>query len=101
MKFREYFTTALKGTPYISDPSYSVITNRPALFFSAPVTDGKVVYAVVRTFWKSRLARGGSYFGNAVVLVRVDVVSHALRKSAQRATQARRKKGRLRNGAGY
>jgi C4-dicarboxylate-specific signal transduction histidine kinase len=49
VKFREYFTTAFKGTPYISDPSYSVITNRPALFFSAPVTDGKVVFAVVRT----------------------------------------------------
>jgi len=49
VKFREYFTTAIKGTAYISDPSYSVITNRPALFFSAPVTDGKVVYAVVRT----------------------------------------------------
>lgn len=47
--FREYFTTALKGTPHISDPSYSVITNRPALFFSAPVTDGRVVFAVVRT----------------------------------------------------
>ena len=49
VKFREYFTTALKGSPYISDPSYSVITNKPALFFSAPVTDGKVVFAVVRT----------------------------------------------------
>ena len=49
VKFREYFTTAMKGTPYISDPSYSVITNKPALFFSAPVTDGKVVLAVVRT----------------------------------------------------
>jgi C4-dicarboxylate-specific signal transduction histidine kinase len=49
VKFREYFTTAIKGTPYISDPSYSVITNKPALFFSAPVTDGRVVYAVVRT----------------------------------------------------
>jgi len=49
VKFREYFINALKGTPYVSDPSYSVITNRPALFFSAPVTDGKVVYAVVRT----------------------------------------------------
>lgn len=49
VKFREYFTTAIKGTPYISDPSYSVITNRPALFFSAPVTDGKIVFAVVRT----------------------------------------------------
>ena len=49
VKFRDYFTTAFKGTPFISDPSYSVITNRPALFFSAPVTDGKVVLAVVRT----------------------------------------------------
>ena len=49
VKFREYFTTAFKGTPYISDPSYSVITNKPALFFSAPVTDGRIVYAVVRT----------------------------------------------------
>jgi C4-dicarboxylate-specific signal transduction histidine kinase len=49
VKFREYFLTAMKGTSYISDPSYSVITNKPALFFSAPITDGKVVYAVVRT----------------------------------------------------
>lgn len=49
VKFREYFTTAFKGTPYVSDPSYSVITNKPALFFSAPVTDGKQVFAVVRT----------------------------------------------------
>jgi C4-dicarboxylate-specific signal transduction histidine kinase len=49
VKFREYFITAFKGTPYISDPSYSVITNKPALFFSAPITDGQRVYAVVRT----------------------------------------------------
>jgi len=49
VKFREYFTTAFKGTPYISDPSYSVITNKPALFFSAPVMDGDRVLAVVRT----------------------------------------------------
>jgi C4-dicarboxylate-specific signal transduction histidine kinase len=49
VKFREYFTTALRGTPYISDPSYSVITNKPALFFSAPVRDGDKVVAVVRT----------------------------------------------------
>jgi methyl-accepting chemotaxis protein len=48
--FREYFLTALKGTAYVSDPSYSVITNRPALFFSAPIRDvsGKVL-AVART----------------------------------------------------
>ena len=49
VKFREYFTSAMKGNYYISDPSYSVITNKPALFFSAPVTDGKVTFAVVRT----------------------------------------------------
>jgi C4-dicarboxylate-specific signal transduction histidine kinase len=49
VKFREYFLTALGGTPYISDPSYSVITNKPALFFSAPVKDGDKVLAVVRT----------------------------------------------------
>jgi C4-dicarboxylate-specific signal transduction histidine kinase len=49
VKFRDYFTTAMKGTSYISDPSYSVITNKPALFFSAPVTDGQRVFAVVRT----------------------------------------------------
>src|SRR2546428_3342385 len=50
VKFREYFTTAFAGTPYISDPSYSVITLRPALFFSSPVRDaGGQVVAVVRT----------------------------------------------------
>jgi C4-dicarboxylate-specific signal transduction histidine kinase len=50
VKFREYFITAFGGTPYISDPSYSVITLRPALFFSAPVRDaGGAVLAVVRT----------------------------------------------------
>src|SRR5207237_4951520 len=39
-----------ESVAYISDPSYSVITNKPALFFSAPVKDasGKVV-AVVRS----------------------------------------------------
>ncbi len=47
--FREYFLTAMKGTPYVSDPSYSVITNKPALFFSSPVASNNVVVAVVRT----------------------------------------------------
>jgi C4-dicarboxylate-specific signal transduction histidine kinase len=47
--FREYFLTAMKGTPYVSDPSYSVITNKPALFFSSPVAYNNVVVAVVRT----------------------------------------------------
>src|SRR5438270_2895443 len=50
VKFREYFTTAFAGTSYISDPSYSVITLRPALFFSSPVRDAAgQVLAVVRT----------------------------------------------------
>src|ERR687888_1034508 len=47
--FREYFLTAMKGTSYVSDPSYSVITNKPALFFSSPVAANGVVVAVVRT----------------------------------------------------
>ncbi len=50
VKFREYFISALAGTPYVSDPSYSVITNKPALFFSAPVKDANgQVLAIVRT----------------------------------------------------
>ena len=66
VKFREYFTTAMQGHSYISDPSYSVITNRPALFFSAPVSDGSKVLAVVRTrvnlgaIWDIVEADGGS-----------------------------------------
>src|SRR5258706_3533075 len=51
VKFRQYVITPMtEGVPYISDPSYSVITNKPALCFSAPVKDasGKVV-AVVRS----------------------------------------------------
>src|SRR2546429_9721384 len=47
--FREYFLTAMKGTPYVSDPSYSVITNQPALFFSSPIVANGVVLAAVRT----------------------------------------------------
>jgi C4-dicarboxylate-specific signal transduction histidine kinase len=48
--FRTYFLEAKAGRTHISDPSYSVITNRPALFFSAPVVDpaGQVL-GVVRT----------------------------------------------------
>ena len=51
VKFRQYVITPMtEGTPYISDPSYSVITNKPALFFSAAVKDasGKPL-AVVRS----------------------------------------------------
>ncbi len=65
--FREYFLNAKAGSPYISDPSYSVITNKPALFFSAPVKDaaGKVL-AVARArvnlaaIWDMVEADGGS-----------------------------------------
>ena len=51
VKFRQYFITpSTTGVPYISDPSYSVITNKPALFFSAPVKSAAgVVVAVVRS----------------------------------------------------
>lgn len=50
VKFRQYFITpTTAGQPYISDPSYSVITNKPALFFSAPVKVGNTVAAVVRS----------------------------------------------------
>jgi C4-dicarboxylate-specific signal transduction histidine kinase len=50
VKFREYFLQAKDGKTHISDPSYSVITERPALFFSAPVKSaaGQVI-AVART----------------------------------------------------
>lgn len=48
--FRTYFLEAKAGRTHISDPSYSVITNRPALFFSAPVLDAAgQVLGVVRT----------------------------------------------------
>jgi C4-dicarboxylate-specific signal transduction histidine kinase len=51
VKFRQYFITpSTTGQSYISDPSYSVITNKPALFFSAPVKSANgTVVAVVRS----------------------------------------------------
>ena len=50
VRFRDYFQNARTGSSYISDPSYSVITNQPALFFSAPVkTASGVVVGVVRS----------------------------------------------------
>ena len=50
VRFRDYFQNARAGLVYISDPSYSVITNKPALFFSAPIktTDG-ILVGVVRS----------------------------------------------------
>ncbi len=54
--FRLYFTEAMKGSVYTSDPAVSVITNRPAIFFSAPVWGpGGTILGVVR----SRLALDG------------------------------------------
>lgn len=50
VRFRDYFQNARAGAVYVSDPSYSVITNRPALFFSAPVkTTSGVLVGVVRS----------------------------------------------------
>ena len=49
IRFRDYFLYARAGLTYISDPSYSVITNRPALFFSAPIqAPGGLVVGVAR-----------------------------------------------------
>ncbi|MFN2520536.1 MAG: cache domain-containing protein [Candidatus Limnocylindria bacterium] len=50
VRFRDYFQNARTGIAYVSDPSYSVITNRPALFFSAPVkTSTDILVGVVRS----------------------------------------------------
>ncbi len=57
VSFRPYFIEPMKGTAsFISDPSVSVITNRPAIFFSAPIRDvSNKAIGVVR----SRLALSG------------------------------------------
>ncbi len=48
IKFGPYFQEALKGATYISDPSISVVTGQPAIFYSAPVkNDSGAVLAVV------------------------------------------------------
>jgi HAMP domain-containing protein len=50
VRFRDYFQNARTGSVYISDPSYSVITNQPALFLSAPVRAlNGVLVGVVRS----------------------------------------------------
>ncbi|MBI5305795.1 MAG: HAMP domain-containing protein [Chloroflexi bacterium] len=47
---RLYVSEALKGASYISDPSISLITDRPAIFFSAPVRDENgAIVGVVRS----------------------------------------------------
>ncbi len=50
IQFRPYFQGALNGTAYISDPSVSIATNQPAIFFSAPIRNavGNIV-GVVRS----------------------------------------------------
>ncbi len=50
LQFRPYFQAAMQGASYISDPSISVITNQPAIFYSAPIksTFGRVI-GVVRS----------------------------------------------------
>lgn len=56
LAFRPYFIEAMKGTAYISDPSVSVVTNQPAIFFSAPIRDNSdKVIGIVR----SRLSLDG------------------------------------------
>jgi C4-dicarboxylate-specific signal transduction histidine kinase len=46
---RPYFQKAMQGVAYASDPSVSVITNKPAIFYSAPIQEpGGQVLAVVR-----------------------------------------------------
>lgn len=46
---RPYFQKAMQGVSYTSEPSVSIITNKPAIFYSAPIQDpsGQVL-AVVR-----------------------------------------------------
>jgi methyl-accepting chemotaxis protein len=50
VRFRPYFQAAIKGDSYISDPSVSVVTGRPAIFYSAPIkSESGTVIAVVRS----------------------------------------------------
>jgi C4-dicarboxylate-specific signal transduction histidine kinase len=57
VSFRPYFIEPMKGTTaLISDPSVSVVTNNPAIFFSAPIRDaGNKIIGVIR----SRLSLNG------------------------------------------
>ncbi len=48
VKSQTYFQEAANGASFISDPSISIITGQPAIFYSAPVKDnGGTVIAVV------------------------------------------------------
>ncbi len=46
----DYFEQSMAGSTVISDPSVSLVTNRPGMFFSAPVRDAKrKILGVVRS----------------------------------------------------
>jgi len=49
--FRPYFLEGMKGNAgYVSDPSVSVVTGQPAIFFSAPILDsGGNIRGVIRS----------------------------------------------------
>jgi C4-dicarboxylate-specific signal transduction histidine kinase len=76
VRFRDYYQNARAGAVYISDPSYSVITNRPALFFSAPVrTASGLLVGVVRSrinlaqIWDLVESDGGSVGAGATSML--------------------------------
>jgi C4-dicarboxylate-specific signal transduction histidine kinase len=56
LSFRDYVIEALKGNTYASEPTVSVVTNRPAIYFSAPIKDasGKIIGVI-----RSRLGLSG------------------------------------------
>jgi C4-dicarboxylate-specific signal transduction histidine kinase len=57
VQFRPYFLEAMKGNAgYVSDPSVSVVTGQPAIFFSAPILDSG---GNVRGAIRSRLSLSG------------------------------------------
>jgi C4-dicarboxylate-specific signal transduction histidine kinase len=50
VRFRPYFQEAIKGATYISDPSVSIVTGLPAIFYAAPVkAESGTVIAIVRS----------------------------------------------------
>lgn len=50
VRFRPEFQEALRGANYVSDPSISIVTGSPAIFYSAPIkNDAGIVLAVIRS----------------------------------------------------
>ena len=50
VSFRDYFIDAMKGSIVATEPTVSVVTNRPAIFFSAPIRGpANEVLGVVRS----------------------------------------------------